>query len=96
MYISEETVDEDLPQVWAAIIVRVNKKTDWNLNEKTEASIDAVLGKINPAKDESADSHAKAKKIWKTTLVCVDKLGIFVQRFGAIVANAASQASSLF
>lgn len=88
--ISEETTDEDLPQVWAAIIARVNKKTNWNLNEKNVSSINQVILKINPGKEEKPEAHEKAKNVWKTTLVCVDRLGVFVQRFGAFAAQAAS------
>jgi hypothetical protein len=84
--ISAETADEDLPKQWELIISRLNEITGWNLNAKTTASIDSVVLRIVPPKDDdSGEKHAKAKKVWKTTMMCVDKLGIFVQRFGSIV-----------
>ena len=89
--ISEETADEDLPQYWESFIAKVNKKTDWNLNERTSgATIDQVILKIVPVKDDKPEAHEKTKKIWKSTLIYVDRLGVFVQRFGAFAAQAAS------
>ena len=95
--ISEETADEDLPKYWESVIRKVNEKTEWNLNEKSSVmSIDkAVLKIVYPPKDEKPEEHEKAKKIWKNTLVYVDRLGVFIQRFGAFAAQAASAASHL-
>ncbi|KAK5171131.1 uncharacterized protein LTR77_004275 [Saxophila tyrrhenica] len=90
--ISDELADEDLPKAWQNIIARLNEKTKWNLNARSTASIDQVILKINAPKDADPEKHAQTKKIWRTTMKCVDRLGVFVQRFGAIVAQAASVA----
>ena len=89
--ISDEAADEDLPKQFEIVIARLNEKTGWNLNAKSTLSIDQVVSKITTlGKDEDPEKHEKAKKIWKTTMMCVDKLGVFVQRFGAFAAQAAS------
>ncbi|KAK3718641.1 hypothetical protein LTR37_004858 [Vermiconidia calcicola] len=88
--ITDQTTDEDLPQVWATFIARINKKTEWNLDEKNPESVDQVISYINPAKEEPAESHEKAKKVWRSTLVSVDRLGVFVQRFGGFAVQVAS------
>ena len=91
--ITDQTTDEDLPQVWATFIARINKKTEWNLDEKNPESVDQVISYINPAKEEPAESHEKAKKVWRSTLVSVDRLGVFVQRFGGFAVQVASVVS---
>jgi hypothetical protein len=91
--ISDNTADEDLPKYWEGIIARLNEKTKWNLNAKNTASIDQIISKINVPKDEHPETHARTKQVWKTTMECVDRLGKFVQRFGAIIAQGASVVS---
>lgn len=88
--ISEETADEDLSKVWAGVIARLNEKTGLDLDTKSSGSINDVLKQINAPKDADPAKHAQTKKIWQSTMKCVNRLGVFVQRFGAFAAQAAS------
>ena len=90
--ITDDTADVDLDKFWEGIIARLNEKTKWDLNSRSALSVDQVLLKINPPKDEKPEKHAKTKQVWKTTMVCVHRLGVFVQRFGSIIAQGASVA----
>ena len=88
--ISSETADEDLPEFWAGFIARINRSTEWDLNQRNPASIDQLILRIIPPKDGKTENHEKAKKAWRSALHCVDRLGVFVQRFGQFVVQGAS------
>ncbi|KAF2209646.1 hypothetical protein CERZMDRAFT_70123 [Cercospora zeae-maydis SCOH1-5] len=75
--------EDDLDTVWAEIISKCSKITNWDLNDRRSLTVDQVVSKINPPKDKKAESSGKAKEVFKNALVCV-------QRFGEIAANAAS------
>ncbi|KAK4495710.1 hypothetical protein PRZ48_012978 [Zasmidium cellare] len=77
------SAEDDLDKVWAEIIIRCSKITKWDLNDKKVLSVDDVLLKLKPPKDGKPDVKDKAKKVFRNTLVCV-------QRFGAFAAQAAS------
>ncbi|KAF2167934.1 hypothetical protein M409DRAFT_22079 [Zasmidium cellare ATCC 36951] len=77
------STEDDLDKVWAEIIIRCSKITKWDLNDKKVMTVDDVLLKLKPPKDGKPDVKDKAKKVFRNTLVCV-------QRFGAFAAQAAS------
>ena len=83
--ISEDTADQDLDQFWAGFIKRINKNTEWDLNETNILSADQLILRINPPKDGRPESHEKAKRVWRNALVCVDRFGQFIVQGTSIV-----------
>jgi hypothetical protein len=76
--------DEDLDKVWTQFVAQCSGITTWNLDEKKNLSIDDVLSKLKPSAF-TPEEHTPAKDIFNKALICV-------QRFGDVVANAASVA----
>lgn len=82
------SAEDDLNVVWKQVIDEYLKAAKWSkedreaLNENI-LTVTNVIDNIKPHKDVPADTTSKAKRIVKTTLVCI-------QQFGDIIATATS------
>ena len=77
------SVEDDLDKVWSRTLEQCQDIAKWDLKAMSRgATVDSVISKIRPSPKEP-ELQDKAKAVLSKTLICV-------QRFGSIVAQAAS------
>lgn len=86
------SAEDDLDEVWAELIVRCSKIKEWDSTNKKAMTVDDVLVKLKPPKDGEPDVKNKAKKVFRNTLVCVQRFGQFAAQAASMVFDPARQA----
>lgn len=92
---SSFSAEDDLDKVWTETIARVNRITNWDLNERKIVTIDEILAKVNPPSNKDgkySEAQSKAKTIFHNALICVQIFGGFAANAAAIVFGPSQQA----